>query len=52
MATTLNITPALKGEESKRFNATIAKNRTNKLSESKKQKIFALVGKITAKKAH
>lgn len=51
MATILNITPTLKGKESKKFNAVISKSKVNKVSEAKKQKIFALVGKIMAKKA-
>ena len=49
MATTLNITPAVKGKESKRFNAVISKSRVNKVSDVKKNKIFALVGKVMAK---
>ncbi|SIS64691.1 hypothetical protein SAMN05421796_101800 [Chryseobacterium piscicola] len=51
MATTLNITPAVKGKESKRFNAVISKSRVNKVSDVKKNKIFALVGKVMAKNA-
>nr|WP_294927565.1 hypothetical protein [uncultured Flavobacterium sp.] len=51
MATTLKITPVVKGEESKRFNTAISTSKTNKISEEKKAKIFSLVGKIMAKKA-
>jgi len=51
MATTIKITPAVKGKESKRFNAVISTSKTNKISEAKKTKMFALVGKILAKKA-
>ena len=51
MATTIKITPAVKGKESERFNAVIATSKTNKISEVKKDKMFALVGKVMAKKA-
>ena len=51
MATILNITPVLKGKESKKFNAVISKSKANKISEAKKEKMFALVSKIMAKKA-
>ncbi|MES2616799.1 MAG: hypothetical protein V4613_02915 [Bacteroidota bacterium] len=51
MATTINITPSVQGKESERFNAVISKSKTNKISDSKKSKIFALVGKVMAKKA-
>ncbi len=51
MATTLKITPAIKGKESKKFNAVIADSKTNKISEEKKSRIFSLVGKVLSKKA-
>lgn len=51
MATTIKITPVVKGKESKRFNTVISTSKTNKVSEEKKSKIFALVGKVLAKKA-
>ena len=51
MATTINITPVVKGKESEKFNAIISTSRINKISDVKKDKIFALVGKIMAKKA-
>lgn len=49
MATTIKITPIVKGKESERFNAAIATNKTNKISEEKKAKIFSLVNKVLAK---
>lgn len=49
MATTIKITPIVKGKESERFNAAIATNKTNKISEEKKDKIFSLVNKVLAK---
>lgn len=51
MATTIKITPAVKGKESERFNAVISTSKTNKISEVKKARMFALVGKVMAKKA-
>ncbi|GEC77662.1 hypothetical protein [Flavobacterium aquatile] len=51
MATTIKITPVVKGKESKKFNAVISTSKTNKISEAKKDKIFTLVGKVLAKKA-
>jgi len=51
MATTIKTTPTIKGKESKRFNAVISASKTNKVSESKKDKMFALVGRVMAKKA-
>ncbi|WP_198033441.1 hypothetical protein [Flavobacterium commune] len=50
MATSIKITPTVKGKESERFNAVISTSKTNKISEAKKAKIFALVTKIMAKK--
>lgn len=50
MATTIKITPVVKGLESKRFNSTIATSKTNKISEEKKAKIFSLVNKVMNKK--
>ena len=51
MATIIKITPVVKGIESKRFNAVISSSKTNKISEAKKTKMFALVSKVMAKKA-
>lgn len=51
MATTIKITPTVKGKESEKFNAVISTSKTNKISEAKKAKMFALVGKVMAKKA-
>lgn len=51
MATTIKVTPILKGKESERFNKSITSVKSHKISEAKKSKIFALVGKIMAKKA-
>ncbi|WP_347760848.1 hypothetical protein [Flavobacterium sp. CAU 1735] len=51
MATTIKITPVIKGEESKRFNNVIAKSKVNKISETKKNRIFDLVCKVMSKKA-
>lgn len=51
MATILKITPAIKGKESERFNTVIATSKLNKVSEVKKNKIIALVGKVLAKKS-
>ncbi|WP_406844691.1 hypothetical protein [Flavobacterium soyae] len=51
MATTIKITPVLKGKESERFNAAISTSKTNKISEEKKAKIFSLVSKVMAKTA-
>lgn len=51
MATTIKITPAIQGIESKKFNEAIAESKTNKISEAKKAKIFSLVNRIIAKKA-
>lgn len=51
MATTIKATPTLKGKESERFNATISASKSNKVSKAKKDRIFALVSKIMAKKA-
>jgi len=50
MATTIKITPVVKGDESKRFNTVISSSKTNKISEEKKAKIFSLVSKVMAKK--
>ncbi|PBJ11016.1 hypothetical protein [Flavobacterium sp. ACN6] len=50
MATTIKITPVVKGSESKRFNDTISSSKTNKISEEKKAKIFSLVSKVMQKK--
>ncbi len=50
MATTIKITPVVKGKESKKFNAVISESKTNKISETKKAKMFALVGKVMTKK--
>lgn len=49
MATTIKITPVVKGLESKKFNTTISSSKTNKISEEKKAKIFSLVNKVLAK---
>lgn len=49
MATTIKITPVVKGKESERFNAAISASKTNKVSEEKKAKIFSLVSKVMAK---
>lgn len=49
MATTIKITPIVKGKESERFNAAINTSKTNKISEEKKAKIFSLVNKVLAK---
>lgn len=51
MATIIKITPVVRGKESKKFNAIISKSKTNKISEVKKDRMFALVGKVMAKKA-
>ncbi|MBS7256235.1 hypothetical protein [Flavobacterium branchiicola] len=51
MATTIKVTPTVKGKESERFNAAISNSKTNKISEEKKDKIFSLVNKIMSKKA-
>lgn len=51
MATTIKVTPVVKGKESERFNATISASKTNKISEEKKAKIFSLVNKVMAKKS-
>lgn len=51
MATTIKITPVVKGKESEKFNAAIATSKTNKISEEKKEKIFSLVSKVMARKA-
>lgn len=51
MATTIKITPVVKGSESKRFNANISTSKINKVSEEKKAKIFSLVNKVMKKKA-
>ncbi|WJS95514.1 hypothetical protein NYQ10_03460 [Flavobacterium johnsoniae] len=51
MATTIKITPVVKGKESKRFNAAISTSKTNKISEEKKARIFSLVSKVMSKKA-
>ncbi|UUF15282.1 MULTISPECIES: hypothetical protein [Flavobacterium] len=51
MATTIKITPVVKGKESERFNAAISTSKTNKISEEKKAEIFSLVSKVMAKKA-
>lgn len=51
MATTLKITPAIKGKESEKFNKVISKSKTNKISDEKKSKIFSLVSKVMSKKA-
>jgi len=51
MATTIKITPIVQDKESERFNAAIAKSKTSKISEEKKEKIFSLVNKVLAKKA-
>ncbi|RKR10517.1 hypothetical protein C8C83_2194 [Flavobacterium sp. 90] len=50
MATTIKITPVVKGKESERFNAAISKSKTNKISEEKKAQMFSLVSKVLAKK--
>jgi hypothetical protein len=50
MATIIKITPSIKGKESKRFNSIISQSKTNKISESKKAKIFSLVEKVLSKK--
>ncbi len=50
MATTLKITPTLKGKDSKRFNNEITSDKFNKISDAKKNKMLALVGKVLAKK--
>lgn len=50
MATTIKITPLVKGKESERFNAAISASKTNKISEEKKAKIFSLVNKVMEKK--
>ncbi len=51
MATTLKITPTLKGRESKKFNQVISTSRTSKISDERKAKMFALVSRVMAKKA-
>ncbi|WP_264535420.1 hypothetical protein [Flavobacterium sp. N1736] len=50
MATTIKITPVVKGKESERFNAAISTSKTNKISEEKKAKMFSLVDKVLSKK--
>jgi len=50
MSTTINITPIVKGKESKRFNEVISSSKKNKISEVKKEKIFTLVKKVLANK--
>lgn len=49
MATVLKSTPILKGKESKRFNSILSANENNKISEAKRNKIFALVKNVLAK---
>jgi len=49
MATTIKITPVVEGLESKKFNISISSNKTNKISEEKKAKMFSLVNKVLAK---
>lgn len=51
MATTIKSTPVVKGKESERFNAVLSTSKINKISEDKKDKMFALVNKVLAKKA-
>jgi len=50
MATAIKITPVIEGKASKRFNEVIAESKTNKISETKKAKMFALVDKVMTKK--
>lgn len=50
MATEIKITPIIKGEDSKKFNAIISKSRENKVSTSKKKSMVDLVEKVLAKK--
>ncbi|MDM1377494.1 hypothetical protein HX052_02160 [Myroides marinus] len=50
MATDIKITPTIKGEDSKQFNAVISKSRDNKVSASKKKSMIDLVEKVLAKK--
>ena len=49
MATTLKVTPTLKGKDSRRFNAAIESSKLNKIYNAKKTKMLALVVRIMAK---
>ena len=49
MATILKAVPVLKGKESKRFNAAISANETNKIPKAKKEEMFSLIDRIMAK---
>ena len=49
MATDIKITPTIKGEDSKQFNAVISKSRENKISATKKKSMVDLVEKVLAK---
>ena len=50
MSTKIRITPVIKGKESEIFNAVISSNKSNKISEEKKAKIFSLVSNVMSQK--
>jgi hypothetical protein len=51
MATTFNITPTISGKSSLKFNKTISKSNTNKISEDRKNSMKALVNSVLSNKS-